>query len=176
MKLEQIAITDYLTKVYNRRFFFEIVEKEIERAKRNRTALSIVMIDIDNFKAVNDSYGHLVGDQVLINLANTCQESIRSMDLFARFGGEEYVILMPETEVELARETAERLRCIVAEKPLLAIGDTEIWVTISLGVASWDAEHSIAIETLIDHADQALYESKAAGRNRVTVWRDADPE
>ncbi len=170
LKLEQIAITDPLTKIYNRRFLYEAAEKEIERAKRSGSPLSVIMFDIDLFKDVNDTYGHSTGDQVLINLVNLCQRNIRSMDLFARFGGEEFVILMPDTDSKSAQETAERLREMVAEKPMTTSGETDVSVTISMGIANWDYKNPLEINALLDRADQALYQSKEAGRNRVIVW------
>jgi diguanylate cyclase (GGDEF)-like protein len=119
---------------------------------------------------VNDTHGHLIGDQVLINLANLCQQNIRSMDLFARFGGEEFVILMPDTDRKSAQETAERLRLVVEEKPMMTSDKMEITVTISLGIANWDLDNPVKIDDLLDRADQAMYQAKQAGRNRVVVW------
>jgi diguanylate cyclase (GGDEF)-like protein/PAS domain S-box-containing protein len=171
-KLEQIAITDPLTKVYNRRFFYEVAEKEIERAKRSRSPISIIIFDIDHFKNVNDTYGHLTGDQVLINIANLCQRNIRTMDLFARFGGEEFVILMPDTDRVPAQETAERLRELIAKTPMAMAGTIEVFIAISLGIANWDHNHPIEINTFLERADQALYQSKRSGRNRVIVWEE----
>jgi diguanylate cyclase (GGDEF)-like protein/PAS domain S-box-containing protein len=171
-KLEQIAITDPLTKVYNRRFFYEVAEKEIERAKRSRSPISIIIFDIDHFKNVNDTYGHLTGDQVLINIANLCQRNIRTMDLFARFGGEEFVILMPDTDRVSAQETAERLRELIANTPMAIAGTIEVFIAISLGIANWDHNHPIEINTFLERADQALYQSKRSGRNRVIVWEE----
>ncbi|MBW8011932.1 MAG: diguanylate cyclase [Chloroflexi bacterium] len=174
MKLEQIAITDPLTKIYNRRFFNEAAEKEIERAKRSGSSLSVIVFDIDHFKNVNDTYGHSTGDQVLINIVNICKRNVRSMDLFARFGGEEFVIMMPETDINSAQETAQRLREIVAEKPITKSDKTDVSVTISPGIANWDSEKSLNILALLDRADQALYQSKEAGRNRVTIWGEGN--
>ena len=172
LKFEQISITDPLTKIYNRRFFNEVVEKEIERAKRSDSPLAVILLDIDHFKNINDTYGHLTGDQVLINLANLCHQNIRSMDFLARFGGDEFVILMPSMDRKSAQETAERLRVMVDEKPLAASEKTDVSVTISLGIADWDTNNPIGINALLNRADQALYRSKEAGRNRVMVWKD----
>jgi diguanylate cyclase (GGDEF)-like protein/PAS domain S-box-containing protein len=170
LKLEQIAITDPLTKIYNRRFFSEVAENEIERAKRSGSPLSVILFDIDYFKKINDTHGHLAGDQVLINLSNLCQQNLRSMDLFARFGGEEFVILMPDTDSKSAQETAERLRELVAKQPMTTSGKTDISVTISVGISDWNSNNPVDINTLLDRADQALYQSKEAGRNRVSAW------
>jgi diguanylate cyclase (GGDEF)-like protein/PAS domain S-box-containing protein len=172
LKFEQIAITDPLTKIYNRRFFYEAAEKETKRAKRSNSSFSIILFDIDHFKRINDNYGHLIGDQVLINLTELCQRNIRSMDLFARLGGEEFVILMPDTDDRSAQEIARRLRAMIADKPIAESGETRISVTISLGIAEWKFDNPIEINTLLDRADQALYRSKEAGRNRVEIWKD----
>jgi len=174
LKLEQLAITDPLTKIYNRRFFFEGADKEITRAKRTRLPLSLVIFDIDQFKEVNDTFGHIAGDQVLVNLVNLCQQNIRSMDLLARFGGEEFVILMPHTDSKSARESAERFRLKVAEKPMTTSGETDVSITISMGIASWNYGNPLDVESMLDHADQALYLAKEAGRNQTIVWGEAD--
>jgi two-component system, cell cycle response regulator len=172
-EFEEISITDPLTKIYNRRFLYEAAEKEIERAKRSSSSLSVILFDIDHFKNVNDTYGHLTGDQVLINLVILCQQYIRSMDIFTRFGGEEFVILMPDTNGKSAGETAERLRKIVDGKSMTRSGTTAVSVTISLGITNWYPENPIEINALLDQADQALYKAKEAGRNQVMVWNDA---
>jgi len=172
LELEQIAITDALTKIYNRRFFHENAQKEISRAIRSDTPLSIILFDIDYFKNINDTYGHLVGDQVLINLSNLIQQNIRSIDLFARFGGEEFVILMPDTNSESARESAERLRRLVAEKPVATAENNEISLTISMGVACWNGDAPLEYLTIIHQADQALYQAKEAGRDCVICWEN----
>ena len=169
LKLEQIAITDPLTEIHNRRFFFELAGTELKRALRYRHPLAVLLIDVDNFKKVNDVYGHLVGDQVLVNLASLCKENIRDVDIFARYGGEEFIILMPEAGCTAAVRMAERLREIVAEKPIVT-GEDNISITISLGIACWNGEQDLSINALISDADQALYQSKAAGRNKATLW------
>ena len=171
-EFEQIAITDPLTNIYNRRYFFDAVEKEIERSKRTGSPLSLIIIDIDHFKKINDTYGHLIGDRVLIDLVNLCQKNIRSMDSIARFGGDELVILMPNADMESASKTAEKLREIVANKLLTTNGNEGVSVTISIGVADWKSDDPQPGKTLLDRADQALYQSKKSGRNRVNVWRE----
>jgi diguanylate cyclase (GGDEF)-like protein/PAS domain S-box-containing protein len=170
LELEQIAITDPLTKVYNRRYFFEAADKEIERSIRSGSPISVILFDVDHFKNVNDDHGHLAGDQVLINIANVCQQNIRSMDLFARYGGEEFIILMPDTDSISALDSAERLRQIVKDMPVTIGDDMDISVTISMGIACRNNISQMDINDLLDRADQALYESKEAGRNRVTLW------
>ena len=168
-ELERMATVDPLTNIYNRRFFFERSEEELERSKRYTTPLSLILFDIDHFKQVNDTHGHLVGDQVLANLAALCQDAIRSVDILARYGGEEFIILMPDSTIAAAYNAAERLREQVATTNLTD-GQINLTTTISLGVSSWDNEEATDLKTLIDQADQALYHSKESGRNRVTVW------
>lgn len=170
-KLEQLAITDPLTKVFNRRFFFELAEKEFKRAKRYKHPLSVAILDADHFKNINDSYGHLIGDQILVNLAQICLENIRSVDIFARYGGEEFVVLMPEANCKAAVTTAERLREKVINATLLD-GSIDIMVSISLGAACWNGKQDITLDTLLARADQALYRAKETGRNQVVLWGD----
>jgi diguanylate cyclase (GGDEF)-like protein len=167
-ELELLAISDPLTRVYNRRHFFRLAEIEVERATRERRHLSLILMDADHFKPINDTYGHQAGDQILINLAQICQDNIRKTDIFARYGGEEFVLLMPETDLEKARATAERLRLRVAESTQ-AIGLRRIPLTISLGVTSLPPGAPGNITVLVAQADQALYQSKQSGRNRVSV-------
>lgn len=171
MVFEQLAITDPLTNVYNRRVFDEIAVKEWERAKRTKSPLAIVLFDVDRFKQVNDTYGHLVGDQILINLSKLCSENLRSMDIFARYGGEEFVILMPDTNEEAAFHSMERLRSTIETTSLGSHKNDDLFITISLGIVIWDGEGSSEIRALLSRADQALYTSKESGRNRTTVWK-----
>jgi diguanylate cyclase (GGDEF)-like protein len=173
--LEKMAISDPLTKCFNRRYFFDLAEKEVERSRRYGHPLSVIILDADHFKSVNDTFGHQIGDQTLINLANFCQENIRKVDIFARYGGEEFVILMPETEYEDAHQTANRLRKLVAKTPMIS-GENEVRITISLGVACWNGQDSLNFDTLLSHADQALYRAKEMGRNRVSVWEMSAPD
>jgi len=172
MVLEQLAITDPLTNIYNRRIFDEMAIKEWERAKRSKSPLTVILFDIDHFKRVNDTYGHLIGDQALTNLAKLFLSRMRSMDIFARYGGEEFVIIMPDTDHASAYQTMERLRTIVEETPMVTSGNTDVFITISVGTVSWHGHGSSDIYTLLDRADKALYTSKATGRNRVTAWKE----
>jgi len=170
-QLERIAIEDPLTGIYNRRYFFELAEKEVERAKRYKNPLSVVILDADNFKRMNDNFGHLIGDQILVNLAKLCLNNIRSLDILARYGGEEFVILMPEATKKDAQNIAERLRKLVAETSMVT-GALDVMITISLGVASWNCNQELNFDSLLVRADQALYQSKETGRNRVSVWQE----
>ncbi len=165
--LEQRAIVDGLTSLHNRQHFLELAEIEFQRARRYRHPLSAVMLDIDSFKQANDAYGHAVGDQVLQNVAARCRQNLRDIDLLGRYGGDEFVALLPENDLNGARIAAERLRQCVAEAPV----DTDrgpLSVTISLGVAAL-ADDVPDMATLVNQADAALYRAKNAGRNRVAV-------
>ncbi len=166
-KLELIAATDALTGAYTRRYFDEVAGREFARSARNLTPLSLVIFDIDHFKKINDSYGHLAGDKVLVTLSQLCRDNIRSTDVFTRFGGEEFIILMPETDLDAAFQKIETLRKLVADKPLVEFNELAISVSFSAGVSSWDGKESI--EQLIERADKALYQAKQAGRNRTAL-------
>lgn len=170
-EMNVLAITDPLTRLYNRRYFFNLARLELERAKRYGHDLSIIMMDIDNFKRVNDSYGHLVGDEVLIAVADTIRKTIRSVDLCARYGGEEMVVMLPTTDLQAALISAERLR-VEVEKLSVPINSKSVSVTISLGVSSLQHQQELSISKLLDQADQALYDSKQAGKNQVSAWEE----
>ena len=167
-EVQRLAITDPLTGLYNRRGFSEIAHREMERARRYKRPLSVVMLDIDHFKRVNDTYKHAVGDQVLRTLAERCRRRTREVDILGRYGGEEIVLLLPETDRVGALRAAEHLRRDVADEPF----DTEVGplnITISLGVAdSIDSE--LDLDELIDRADDAMYAAKQSGRNRVMSY------
>lgn len=170
-ELQFLAITDPLIKINNRRYFFENAQKEVARACRYKTELSILLFDIDHFKKVNDTYGHLAGDQVLQFIGKQLKDMLRNIDLYARYGGEEFVILLPETDQVEAMETAERVRQGFQEASIPTDNET-IRVTISVGVASLMSEKSTTLEKLLDQADTALYHSKENGRNKVTHWEE----
>ena len=165
-RLERLAITDGLTDLYNHRYFLEKLESEFQRAKRYKLPLSCLLFDVDNFKQFNDTHGHLMGDNVLRELAHRALNIVRQSDFVARYGGEEFVIILPQTAVEGALAEAERLRKAVADHPFKFNGD-QYEVTISVGVSTFDLEATQNSETLIRLADEALYKAKAAGKNRV---------
>ena len=169
--VQRLARTDSLTGLFNRRHFFAAAQQEYERTKRYRHQLSVIMIDIDHFKAVNDTYGHAVGDQVLRGIARLVVEDQRSVDVIGRIGGEEFVILLPETAPSDARNAAERLRRTI-ENSKFDTSAGPIGVTVSLGIASLPQRGEVTLQRLLDNADEALYQSKAAGRNRVVVYED----
>lgn len=166
-QLEKLAISDPLTRIFNRRHFFELAEVEMERAVRYRYPLSLLLFDADHFKSINDTYGHPFGDQILIGLVHLCEQNIRTVDIFARYGGEEFILLMPQTECDAALKIAERLRAVVENSPQTFKGKT-VHLTISVGLACWQPGEKITLAELVQQADEALYLSKQSGRNRVT--------
>ena len=170
--LRDLAVVDDLTRLYNRRFLDSRLDYELQRYHRYGAPLSLVLLDVDHFKSVNDEHGHLIGDVVLQHLAQLGLSAIRRVDLFARFGGEEFALLLPSTDVEGARLTAERLRQTIGSRPALTdIGPVPI--TISAGVATARAGWTGDAEHFIRCADQALYRAKAEGRNRVVLCDEA---
>jgi diguanylate cyclase (GGDEF)-like protein/PAS domain S-box-containing protein len=167
-EVQKLAITDPLTKLNNRRKFDELASKEFERSLRYKRPLCAIMIDLDQFKLVNDKYGHLIGDQVLASLADLCKKSLRNIDILARYGGEEFIIILPETTAKEALISAERLRQDCEENTIETVHGP-ITITISLGLADL-TKTCQSLEELIDRADQAMYESKRKGRNKTTIW------
>lgn len=167
-ELQRLATTDPLTEVLNRRHFFYLAEKELARAVRYQRQISIIMLDLDHFKQVNDTFGHKVGDEVLIAVAVRIGKILRKTDIYARYGGEEFVALLTETGIIQAQQAAERLRKKIAE--IIKINELEISVRVSIGVACRNSEDDILIDTLLDRADQAMYAAKRGGRDRVIAW------
>ena len=168
-KLEYQASTDALTGLANRRAFTTRAEQELARANRYGGELSILMVDIDFFKKVNDTYGHQVGDIVLKELADILLRALRDIDFAARFGGEEFVVLLPGTNAENALKTAERLRVLVGDARIPLQQGGVVKITVSIGVASYSASANNSIEKLIYEADKALYMAKGTGRNKVCM-------
>lgn len=164
---EALARTDALTGLANRRAFDEAAQLEIRRAQRYGTALAMVMTDLDRFKSINDTHGHHVGDRVLVDFAQTLLASVRDVDLVGRWGGEEFVILMPGTALDEAARVAERMRLAVAGAPTRCEGKI-CGYTASFGVAVLSAERQ-TVDALLGAADVALYRAKAHGRNRVEL-------
>lgn len=158
---QHLAITDPLTELANRRYFDLRFEEERMRASRYGLLLSVLVLDVDHFKSVNDTHGHAIGDEVLVGVARVLRETTRTVDLVARFGGEEFVVLLPETGLEGAAGIGERIRAAVETREM---GAGRLRVTVSVGAASG---HDPAI---LVHADKALYEAKRTGRNRVVTW------
>ena len=167
-RLERQAQTDSLTGLDNRGHFLEMAERELSRVQRHQLPMALAMLDLDHFKAVNDTYGHEVGDRVLKKFAEICRKSLRSIDLMGRIGGEEFAIVFPETSINRALEVVERLREAVATTEIPLDNGLPIQITVSLGLASFD-KSDVNIDVLLNRADQALYEAKRTGRNRTVV-------
>lgn len=167
-EVERLATLDELTGIANRRRLFELGQREFDRARRYGTPLAAVLVDLDWFKKINDTYGHNTGDRVLAGIASTINRNVRTIDLFGRYGGEEFVLLLPEADRSSALEVAERIRALVQDLRFPTARGA-LQVTISLGVAHLSAEMP-SLAALIDRADQAMYAAKQAGRNRVEVF------
>jgi diguanylate cyclase (GGDEF)-like protein/PAS domain S-box-containing protein len=173
VSLREQAIRDPLTGLHNRRFLDEVIEHEFHRADRLSQALSIVSLDIDFFKSVNDTYGHAAGDACLVMLADLLQSHMRKSDIACRYGGEEFLLVLPDADWKGAAQFAEKLRLLCAER-VTSFEGNEIKITVSLGVAAYPDDGTSHTE-IINKADQALYLSKNRGRNRVTIWSEASP-
>ncbi len=164
-EVQQYAITDELTDIYNRRGLFELGRREVERARRYSRSLSAVMIDTDGFKTINDTYSHSVGDHVLRAMADRWKTSIREVDILGRYGGDEFVVLLPETELESAFQVADRLRFAICGKKIeTPVGD--ISLSVSVGVAEI-GDDTTTFDALIEKADQAMFLAKTSGKNQV---------
>jgi diguanylate cyclase (GGDEF)-like protein len=164
-KLKVLATVDDMTGLFNRRHFLSLAEIEWSRYQRHGRPMSLVLFDIDRFKSINDSFGHYAGDHVIMQIADICQQQKRKSDIIARFGGEEFLILLPETERAAAQRVAERLRRKV-ETSAFSVASNAINTTISVGVAQADPS-MVSMFDLIKVADRALYTAKDSGRNRV---------
>ena len=164
-EIYKMTIVDALTGAHNKRYFLEVLEREIARCARYRRPLSLLMFDIDHFKLINDKHGHLTGDYVLREMAKRLLGRVRREELLARYGGEEFAAVLPETDIAGARTFAEQIRRIVADQPFEYEGDT-LHVTISIGVACVEGE-DVDVSSFIKIADDNLYKAKREGRNRV---------
>lgn len=165
-EIYRLTIVDGLTGINNKRFFLEFVDRELSRSARHNRPLSLIMFDIDHFKAINDQFGHLGGDYTLRELTAAIKEAIRKEELLARYGGEEFAIVLPETGHEGAMDMAERVRQII-ERHAFRFDNKSFPVTISLGVVTTDGDAALTPTELIRLADERLYEAKNTGRNRV---------
>ncbi len=161
-EIYRLTTIDGLTQIFNKRYFLEMLERELSRAKRYRRELSLLMFDIDHFKSINDSYGHLAGDYVLKQLSTAVKGKIRREDVFARYGGEEFAIILPEIDGPGALVMAEKIRKLI-EKTAFKFEETKIPVTVSVGIATSTEADDAA--SLIKRADERLYDAKNAGRN-----------
>ena len=165
---ERLSTTDPLTGLWNFRYLSMSLAREIERSTRFDRPLAVLMLDLDHFKPVNDTYGHARGDAVLRELAHRVQEQIREVDTFARYGGEEFVVVLPETSVEGAAQLAERICAAVRREPFRSEGEEPLDITVSIGGAAFP-DHGSSAATLMRAADKALYIAKGEGRDRWHV-------
>ena len=167
--IKDMAIYDTLTNVHNRRYFDERIGAETQKSFLSGTPLSLVMVDIDYFKNVNDTYGHTEGDKVLCKIASLLKNSVRKDDTVARYGGEEFVLILPGAKLEVTSMIAERIRRLI-ETTLFEVGQTQIHLTISLGISNLPSHRARSEKELIKMADHALYNAKGGGRNRVCIF------
>ncbi len=168
-EVQRLARTDYLTGILNRRHFFELAEKEYVRSRRYKHPLSALIVDIDLFKQFNDRYGHAIGDQVLREVSGRMRSSLRTDDILGRHGGDEFSILLPETDARAAQSIAKRMVTQVADDPIPTEAGM-LTLHVSIGVAA-DNPQTNSLHDLVNRADQAMYKAKEAGRNRVVVNR-----
>ena len=166
-RLERLSITDDCTAAFNQRYLWPRLQDEMERAKRYVSPLSVLLLDLDHFKRVNDRWGHQAGDEVLAIFADRAREQVRRKDILVRRGGEEFVLIMPDTGLEEAEQVAERIRLVMDEQEIQLDAEQSLRQSVSIGVAGWDGEEPPA--ALEARADQAMYKAKAAGRNKVIV-------
>ena len=170
-KLHELATIDDLTGAFIRRHFLELGRREMVRAHRYGRPISLLIIDIDHFKTINDTWGHEAGDAVLRAICRAFRAALRSVDLLCRHGGEEFAVLLPETPPEQARAVADRLRTTVGENPVKISGGQDVRITVSIGISGWDKTGEDKIEDLLRKADQAMYQAKAAGRNGIQLLK-----
>ncbi|HUL21814.1 MAG TPA: sensor domain-containing diguanylate cyclase [Thermodesulfobacteriota bacterium] len=167
--VKNMAIYDTLTGLHNRRYFEERLEVEAQKSLHSNTPLSLVMVDIDFFKKVNDTFGHTEGDQVLCKVSSLLKTSVRKKDIVARYGGEEFILILPEARLDETFVMAERIRRLV-EETLFEVGKAQVNLTLSLGISNFPSHRVKSKEELMEMADQALYDAKRGGRNRVCIF------
>lgn len=174
--LEVLNATDSLTLALTKKETYVRLKREISRGQRSLHPLAFLMLDIDHFKRINDQYGHMVGDTVLKNLSLFCQHKLRDIDVFGRFGGEEFLIACPETDAKAALEIAERLREAISKDYFAIVNGKEITLTVSIGISIFDPKQvnhdslDLAMDLYIDYSDKAMYCAKNAGRNQVKLF------
>jgi len=174
-KLQKLAITDGLTRLYNSRSFYSQLELEVDRFNRYQHPLTLLLLDIDHFKDYNDKYGHLEGDKVLVRFSQIIRTCLRTNDSAYRYGGEEFTVILPETAGEEARTVAQRIRAALEAEPFSPEDGEEVTVTISIGLTEYHAKEELS--TFIQRADQAMYHSKRSGRNKVSMlYAEVSPE
>ena len=171
-EIYRLMTVDGLTQIFNRRYFDEALEREVNRSRRYARVLSLIVFDLDHFKLINDTYGHLVGDQVLKEIARMLTSKLRDYDLAGRFGGEEFSLLLPQTRSVDALRIAERIRSSIASMSIIApgaVGGERVHVTVSIGVAALDSGTDRTYSQLMSAADAALYRAKGGGRDQVQM-------
>lgn len=169
-QLHKLSVTDELTGLYNQRHFYKVMANELDRSKRYKNALSLICFDLDNFKKVNDSLGHLEGDRVLRMIGEILRDTLRTSDIAVRYGGDEFMVLLPETEIKSAAKTAERVRALFNMKCPYSVdqaGDSIVKMSISLGVTQTDGSENP--DQIVQRADLAMYESKSSGGNSTVL-------
>ncbi len=173
-RLKLVGLTDYLTGLSNRRYFEARCQEDIAHARRHNQPLACMFLDIDHFKHINDTFGHLTGDKVLGEIARLIRQELRNGDIVARYGGEEFVVLMPQTTSRHAHDIAERIRAALASKPVQPLPGKTIPVTLSIGISALPEKHAASDATvaqeMLGGADAALYKAKQTGRNRIVIW------
>ena len=169
--IRNMATYDTLTGLYNRRYFEERLEVEAQRSFHSGLSLSLVMVDIDHFKKVNDTFGHTEGDQILCKVSSLLKNSVRKKDMVARYGGEEFILILPEAAPEQSFVIAERIRQLV-EKTLFEVGRAHVHLTLSMGISNFPSHRVKSKEELVKMADQALYDAKRGGRNKVCIFTE----
>lgn len=174
-RVNEMAMLDTLTGLSNRRDFMPAAQRELDLALRHRQPLALLVLDVDHFKAINDTLGHLGGDEVLVQVAHRCRQALRTTDLLARWGGEEFIMLLPNTPLAQARQLAERVRASIIEAPAIVVSDRPVAVTASLGAAGIMPGQVSSLEQLIRRADSALYLAKSAGRDQVSIAESDRP-
>jgi len=168
-RVHELAMVDPLTGLANRRRFVSAAKRELDLAYRHQQPLAILLLDVDHFKAINDAHGHLVGDRVLVEVSRRCEQALRTTDLLARWGGEEFIVLLPNTPVEQAQQLAERMRRAISATAQLQLSEREVQVTVSVGAAGAMPGQSPMLDELIRLADLELYKAKHSGRDRVSI-------
>jgi two-component system chemotaxis response regulator CheY len=171
-QLEAMAMHDSLTQLLNRRAIYNHAEAELNRAKRDTDPVSILLIDIDTFKRVNDTHGHLIGDYAICHIADCIRGSVRSYDWIGRWGGDEFLVVLPQTDPIGEKTVAERIRDGIHSSPLPLHTGENLFLTVSIGASSAGKPEELSLELLLQRADNALYQAKQDGRNCIAVWHD----
>jgi diguanylate cyclase (GGDEF)-like protein len=174
-KSEQLSVTDDLTRLYNSRYLNAALRREVERSRRYRGPVSLIFLDLDGFKNVNDRHGHLTGSRTLVEVGAAIRATVREIDVVARFGGDEFCVILPQTGIDGATVIAERIRERIERTPFMRTQGLEVRITASFGIASYP-DHGATQDDLIARADQAMYAAKAAGKNDVRVATTSEPK